>query len=168
MRQKCAISTCPIMHKHDVIHKTGSRQYTALSSEKDVRDDYISNSSYTSQSIAVVTTGPVYLFIARQARNASKFNRLPLYPGVLTDRLSNDYVHNSLRTFTKFVCWSQMWLLRRLLFERQTGSSLPILEMCGFRFWQFSGFGDHIFQQISTKSHIRIKFSNADFVFNAE
>jgi len=45
---------------------------------------------------------------------------------------------------------------------------LPILEVCGFRFWQFSGSGDHIFQQISTKSHIRIKFSNADLVFNGE
>jgi len=31
-----------------------------------------------------------------------------------------------------------------------------------------SGSGDHIFQQISTKSHVRIKFSNADFVFNGE
>jgi len=47
-----------------------------------------------------------------------------------------------------------MWSLRRLLFVRQTGSSLPILGMCGFRFWQFSGSGDHICQQISTKSHI--------------
>ena len=35
-------------------------------------------SSYTSQSIAVVTTAPDYLFIARQSRNASKFNRLYL------------------------------------------------------------------------------------------
>jgi len=33
---------------------------------------------------------------------------------------------------------------------------------------QFSGSGDHIFQQISTKSHLHIKFSNADFVFNGE
>jgi len=49
-------------------------------STTDVRDDYISNlySSYTSQSIAVVTTAPVYLFIARQLRNASKFNHLYL------------------------------------------------------------------------------------------
>ena len=36
-------------------------------------------SSYTSQSIAVVTTAPVYLFIARQSCNASKFNRLYLH-----------------------------------------------------------------------------------------
>jgi len=61
-----------------------------------------------------------------------------------------------------------MWSIRRLLVVRQTGSSLPILEMCGFRFWQFSGSGDHIFQQISTKSHVQIKFVNADFVFNGE
>jgi len=31
-----------------------------------------------------------------------------------------------------------------------------------------SSYGDHIFQQISTKSHIQIKFSNANFVFNDE
>jgi len=36
------------------------------------------SSSYTSQSMAVVTTAPVYLFIARQSRHASKFNRLYL------------------------------------------------------------------------------------------
>jgi len=65
-----------------------------------------------------------------------------------------------------------MWSLRRLFFERQTGSSLPILTSkigkIGFRFWQFSGSGDHILQQISTKSHTQKKFSNADFVFNGE
>jgi len=33
------------------------------------------------------------------------------------------------------------------LFVRQTGSSLPILEVCGFRFWQFSDSGDHIFNR---------------------
>ena len=54
-----------------------------------------------------------------------------------------------------------MWSYRRLLFVRQNGSSLPILEVCGFRFRQFSGSGDHIFQHISTKSHVQIKFSNA-------
>jgi len=58
--------------------------------------------------------------------------------------------------------------IRRLLFVRQTGSSLPSLEMCGFRFWQFSGSGDHILQQISSKSYVQIKFGNADFVFNGE
>ena len=67
-----------------------------------------------------------------------------------------------------FACVSQMCSRRRLLFARPTGSSLPILEVCGFRFWQFSVFGDHIFQQISTKSDTQIKFSNADFVFNGE
>jgi len=63
---------------------------------------------------------------------------------------------------------SEMWSLRWLLFVRQTERSLPILEMCGLRFWQFSGSSDHIFQQISTKSHVQIKFSNAHFVFNGE
>jgi len=53
-------------------------------------------------------------------------------------------------------------------FVRQTGSSFPILEVYEFRFRQFSDSGDHIFQQISTKSHIQIKFSNADFVSNGE
>jgi len=37
---------------------------------------FLTYRSYTSQSIAMVTTAPVYLFIARQSRNASKFNRL--------------------------------------------------------------------------------------------
>ena len=88
---------------------------------------------------------------------------------LLTDRLSNDYVHNSLPLSSrKFACGSEMWLLRCLLFVRQTGSSLPILEVCGFQFSQFSGSGDHIFQQISTKSHTQIKLSNADFVINGE
>jgi len=39
---------------------------------------FLTYSSYTSQSIAVVTTATVYLFIARQSRTASKFNRLYL------------------------------------------------------------------------------------------
>ena len=67
-----------------------------------------------------------------------------------------------------FACGSQMQSRRRLFFARQTGSSLPILEVCGFRFWQFSVSGDHIFQRISTKSHVQIKFGNADFVFNGD
>jgi len=67
-----------------------------------------------------------------------------------------------------FACGSEMWSLWRLLFVGQTGSGLPILEVCGFRFWQFSGSGDYICQQISTKSHVQIKFSNADFVFNGD
>jgi len=60
-----------------------------------------------------------------------------------------------------------MWSHQRL-FVRQTGSSLRILEVSGFRFRQFSGSGDHIFQHISTKCHVQIYFSNADFVFNGE
>jgi len=67
-----------------------------------------------------------------------------------------------------FACCREMLSLQCLLFVRQTGSSLPILEMCGFRFWQYSGSDDHVFQQISTKSHLQIKFSKADFVFNGE
>ena len=55
-----------------------------------------------------------------------------------------------------------------VLFVRQTGSSFTILEVCGLRFRHFSGSGDHIFQRISTKSHIQIKFSNAHFVFNGK
>jgi len=64
-----------------------------------------------------------------------------------------------------FACGSGMWSHRRL-FVRQTGMSLPILEVCGFRFRQFSGCDEHIFQQISTKSYVQIKFGNADFEFN--
>ena len=67
-----------------------------------------------------------------------------------------------------FACVSEMWSLPRLLFVRQTGTSLPILEMCGFRFRHFSGSGDHACVHISTKSHVRIKFGNVDFVFNGE
>jgi len=54
------------------------------------------------------------------------------------------------------------------LFVTQTGSSLPILEVCGFWFRQFSDSGEHIFQQISIRSHVQIKFGNADFVFDGE
>ena len=36
-----------------------------------------------------------------------------------------------------FACSSQMWSRPHLLFERQTGSSLPILEVCGFPFCSF-------------------------------
>jgi len=63
-----------------------------------------------------------------------------------------------------FACGSEIWSLRRLLFVRQTGSSFTILEVYVLRFRQFSGSGDHIFQQISTESHVQIKFSNADFL----
>jgi len=67
-----------------------------------------------------------------------------------------------------FACGSEMWLLRHLLFMRQTGSSFTILKVCGLRFRQFPDSGDHIFQQISTTSHVQIKFSNAEFVLNGE
>jgi len=67
-----------------------------------------------------------------------------------------------------FACGSEMWSHQRLLFVRQTGSSLPILEACGFRFRHFSDSDDYIFQQISTKYYAQLKFSNADFVFNGE
>jgi len=60
-----------------------------------------------------------------------------------------------------------MWAHGRL-FVKETGCSLLILEVCGFRFPQFSGSGEHIFRQISTKSHVQIKFSNANFVVNGE
>jgi len=40
---------------------------------------------------------------------------------------------------------AQKCVISTPVFVRQTGSSLPILEMCGFRFGQFSGCGDHIF-----------------------
>jgi len=62
----------------------------------------------------------------------------------------------------------QVYQKTHVLFERQTGSSLPILEVCGFRFRQFSGFDDHIFQQISTKCHVEVKFNNTYFLFNGE
>jgi len=67
-----------------------------------------------------------------------------------------------------FACGLEMFSHRHLLFVRQTESSFTISEVCGLRFWQFSGYGDHIFQQISTKSHTQIKFNNANFVFNGE
>ena len=50
-----------------------------------------------------------------------------------------------------FAYRSEMWLFRTLLFLGQTGSSLPILEMCKVRFWQFCDCGGHIFPRIVTK-----------------
>ena len=47
---------------------------------------------------------------------------------------------------------SEMWLFRTLLFLGQTGSSLPILEMCKVRFWQFCNCDGHIFPRIVTKT----------------
>ena len=51
-----------------------------------------------------------------------------------------------------FACLSEMWLFRTLLFLGQSGSSLPILEMCKVRYWQFCDCGGHIFQRIVTKT----------------
>ena len=45
-----------------------------------------------------------------------------------------------------------MWLFRTLLFLGQTGSSLPILEMCKVRFWQIRDCGGHIFPRLVTKT----------------
>jgi len=38
------------------------------------------------------------------------------------------------RFLPNFACRSEMWLFRTLLFLEQTGSSLPILEMCSGSF----------------------------------
>ena len=51
-----------------------------------------------------------------------------------------------------FVCRSEMWLFRTLLFLEQTGSSLPILEMCKIQLWQFRDCGGHIFSRIVIKT----------------
>ena len=55
-----------------------------------------------------------------------------------------------------FACRSEMWLFRTLLFLEQTGSSLPILEMCKIQFWQFRDCGGHIFSRIVIKTWIQI------------
>ena len=52
-----------------------------------------------------------------------------------------------------FACCSEMWLFRTLLFLGQTGSRLPILEMCKIRFWQFRDCGGHIFHRSSQKTN---------------
>jgi len=93
------------------------------------------------------------------------FFRLSVCEQVSCRTITSTILYRFSRNFAR---GSEMWSHRRLLFVRQTESSLPILEVCGFRFWQFSGSGDHIFQQISTKSHTQIKLSNADFVLNGE
>ena len=58
-------------------------------------------------------------------------------------RTISSAVHD--RFSPNFACRSEMWLFRRLLFLRQTGSRLPILEVCKIRFWQFRDCGGHIF-----------------------
>ena len=73
-----------------------------------------------------------------------------------TDRLSNDYVRNSLPFSPNFACRSEIWLFWRLLFLGQTGSRLPIVEMCKIRFWQFRRCGGHIFPRIVTKTRTEI------------
>ena len=54
-----------------------------------------------------------------------------------------------------FACRSEMWLIRTLLFLEQTGSSLPILEMCKIQFRQFRDCGGHIFSRIVIKPELR-------------
>ena len=92
---------------------------------------FLTYSSYTSQTIAVVTTAPVYLFIARQSHNALKFNRLylaisksiyfwfsPTLSAVqgLQSQLQPEVPHNS-GPISKFYNGSQ----RNLYIGRQTG-----------------------------------------------
>ena len=72
-----------------------------------------------------------------------------------TDRLSNDYVHNSLPIFTKFCMPLGNVVVSNAivyLFLGQTGSRLPILEMCKIQFWQFRDCVGHIFPRIVTKT----------------
>jgi len=51
---------------------------------------------------------------------------------LITARLLIDYVRNSLPISPNFVCGSEMWSDRHLLFVKQTGSSYLISEMCEF------------------------------------
>jgi len=60
------------------------------------------------------------------------------------------------RFLPNFACRSEMWLIQTLLFLEQTGSSLPILEMCEIQFWQFRYCGGHIFSRIVIKNWIEI------------
>jgi len=85
-----------------------------------------------------------------------------------TDRLSNNNVHIFLPIFTKFCMRLRNVVASTPIVYDTNRKYFSDLEMCGFRFQQFLGYGDHIFQQISTatKSHIQIKFSNADFILN--
>jgi len=63
-----------------------------------------------------------------------------------------------------FACRSEMWLFRTLLFLRQTGSRLPILEMCKIQFWQFRNCGGHIFPRFVTKIRTELKLISNDFI----
>ena len=69
-----------------------------------------------------------------------------------TDRLSNDYVRNSLPIFTKFCMPLRNVVASNAIVLEQTGSSLPILEMCKVQFWQFRDCGGHIFSRIVIKT----------------
>ena len=60
------------------------------------------------------------------------------------------------RFLPNFARRSEMWLFRTLLFMEQTGSSLPLLEMCKIQFWQFRDCGGHIFSRIVIKTWIEI------------
>jgi len=57
-----------------------------------------------------------------------------------------------------------MWLFRMLLFLRQTGSRLPILEMCKIQLWQFRDCGGHIFPRFVIKIRMELKFISIDFM----
>jgi len=66
---------------------------------------------------------------------------------LLTDRLSNDYVHSSLPIFTKFCTRLRNLVASSHIVLRQTGSSLPSFGGVRVPIWQFSGSGDHIFNR---------------------
>ena len=71
-----------------------------------------------------------------------------------------DYARNSLQIFIKFCTLLGCGQFDACCFCEKPEVVFRFLEVCGFRFRQFSGYGDHIFQHISTKSHVRIKCSN--------
>jgi len=59
--------------------------------------------------------------------------------------------------FHKTAYGSEMWSARCLLFLEQTGSRHTILEVCGFRFWQFPKCACHVFPRIVTKIRTDLK-----------
>ena len=67
----------------------------------------------------------------------SDFGSFQTLVTIFFNRSAPNTMYELYRVSPNFACGSEMWSLRRLLFVRQTGSSLPILEMCGFRFRQF-------------------------------
>ena len=108
--------------------------------------------------------------VVRSCLRDIKFNRFCLSNAILTDYLitlvsvrvcvcvcppigCRTITSEILYRFSQnFACRSEMWLFRTLLFLGQTGSSLPILEMCKVRFWQFCDCGGNIFPRIVTKT----------------